>query len=112
QERLAVLEFAGDENYEGLDVRRTSRISAWVPIQRGCNHRCTFCIVPYVRGPEKNRDPHRILDEVREIAARGITEVVLLGQTVNSWEHGDWRFHHLLRKVARVDGIRRVRYTS
>jgi tRNA-2-methylthio-N6-dimethylallyladenosine synthase len=111
-ERLAVLELTGDENYEGLEVRRTSRISAWVPIQRGCNHRCTFCIVPYVRGPEKNRDPVKVLAEVRAIVERGITEVVLLGQTVNSWEHGDWRFPKLLRAVARIDGIRRVRFTS
>jgi tRNA-2-methylthio-N6-dimethylallyladenosine synthase len=111
-ERLAVLELTADENYEGLEIRRTSRISAWVPIQRGCNHRCTFCIVPYVRGPEKNREPANVLDEVRGIAEQGITEVVLLGQTVNSWEHGEWRFPDLLRAVARVDGIRRVRYTS
>jgi tRNA-2-methylthio-N6-dimethylallyladenosine synthase len=112
RERLAVLELAADENYEGLEVRRTSRISAWVPIQRGCNHRCTFCIVPYVRGSEKNRDPENILAEVRSVAGQGITEVVLLGQTVNSWWHGDWQFPALLRAVARVDGIRRVRFTS
>jgi tRNA-2-methylthio-N6-dimethylallyladenosine synthase len=112
RERTAVLEFAGDENYEGLEIRRSSRVSAWVPVQRGCDHRCTFCIVPYVRGPEKNRDPARVLDEVRGIAASGITEVVLLGQTVNSWSHGDWTFPQLLRAVARVDGIRRVRFTS
>jgi MiaB/RimO family radical SAM methylthiotransferase len=110
--RLAVLELAGDENYEGLEVRRTSSISAWVPVQRGCNYRCTYCIVPYVRGPEKNRAPEHVLDEVKDIAARGITEVVLLGQTVNSYEHGDWRFPRLLRAIARLDGIRRVRFTS
>ena len=110
--RLAVLELTGSENYEGLEVRRTSRISAWVPVQRGCDHRCTYCIVPYVRGPEKNRDPAAILAEVREIAKQGITEVVLLGQTVNSYSHGDWSFTRLLRDVARVDGIRRVRFTS
>jgi tRNA-2-methylthio-N6-dimethylallyladenosine synthase len=68
--------------------------------------------VPYVRGPEKNRDPAHILEEVRSVASQGITEVVLLGQTVNSWEHGEWNFPRLLRDVARVDGIRRVRYTS
>jgi tRNA-2-methylthio-N6-dimethylallyladenosine synthase len=62
--------------------------------------------------PEKNRSPERVLDEVRGIAEQGITEVTLLGQTVNSWNHGDWRFPRLLRAVARVDGIRRVRFTS
>jgi tRNA-2-methylthio-N6-dimethylallyladenosine synthase len=111
-DRLTVLEFRGDENYEGLEVRRASTISAWVPVQRGCDYRCTYCIVPYVRGAEKNRAPEHVLDEVRGIAAQGITEVTLLGQTVNSWNHGDWLFPRLLREVARVDGIRRVRFTS
>jgi tRNA-2-methylthio-N6-dimethylallyladenosine synthase len=111
-DRLAVLDFQGDENYEGLEIRRASDLTAWVPVQRGCDHRCTFCIVPYVRGPEKNRDPLRVLAEVREIAARGITEVTLLGQTVNSYEHEDWDFPRLLRAVARIEGIRRVRFTS
>ncbi|HEX7091425.1 MAG TPA: MiaB/RimO family radical SAM methylthiotransferase [Longimicrobiales bacterium] len=111
-QRVAVLDFQPHENYEGLEVRRGSRVSAWVPIQRGCNYRCTYCIVPYTRGSEKNRDPERILEEVRSIAAQGIPEVVLLGQTVNSYEHGEWDFPRLLRAVARVDGIRRVRFTS
>jgi tRNA-2-methylthio-N6-dimethylallyladenosine synthase len=111
-ERLAVLDMRADENYEGLEVRRQSDIMAWVPVQRGCNYRCTYCIVPYVRGPEKNRSAAHILDEVRGIAERGITEVTLLGQTVNSWEHGGEQFPALLRAVARVDGIRRVRFTS
>jgi len=111
-ERLAVLELEAHENYEGLEVRRTGVVSAWVPVQRGCNYRCTYCIVPYVRGAEKNRDPERVLEEVRDVAARGIPEVTLLGQTVNSYTHGDWDFARLLRAVARVDGIRRVRFTS
>jgi tRNA-2-methylthio-N6-dimethylallyladenosine synthase len=111
-DRLAVLDFREDENYEGLEVRRASRITAWVPVQRGCNYRCTYCIVPYVRGSEKNRAAGDILDEIAGIVQRGITEVTLLGQTVNSWEHGDWRFPRLLRAVARLDGIRRVRFTS
>ena len=110
--RLALLEFQGGENYEGLEIRRTSQVSAWVPVQRGCDYRCTYCIVPYVRGPEKNRDPQHVLAEVRGVAEQGITEVTLLGQTVNSWQHGDWSFARLLREVARVDGIRRVRFTS
>lgn len=110
--RIAVLDFEANENYEGLQVRRGSKVSAWVPIQRGCNYRCTYCIVPYVRGPEKNRDPQQILAEVRDIVAQGIPEVVLLGQTVNSYRYGDWDFPKLLREVARVDGIRRVRFTS
>jgi tRNA-2-methylthio-N6-dimethylallyladenosine synthase len=110
--QLTVLDLDTGENYQGLEQRRTSEVSAWVPIQRGCDHRCTYCIVPYVRGPEKNRDPGEILAEIAAIAARGISEVTLLGQTVNSYVSGDVTFARLLRDVARVPGIRRVRYTS
>ena len=118
RKRLSVLDLSLDENYRGLEQRRRSTITAWIPIQRGCNHRCTFCIVPYVRGSEKNRDPHEVLDEVRRVARDGITEVTLLGQTVNSYRWGagrnggDWPFARLLEAVARVPGIRRVRFTS
>jgi tRNA-2-methylthio-N6-dimethylallyladenosine synthase len=112
EERVTVLEFRAEENYEGLEIKRASKVTAWVPVQRGCDHRCTYCIVPYTRGPEKNRAPEHVLAEVRDIAAQGITEVTLLGQTVNSWNHGAWKFPELLRAVARVDGIRRVRFTS
>jgi tRNA-2-methylthio-N6-dimethylallyladenosine synthase len=108
----AVLDFEAAENYEDLEIRRSSRLTAWVPVQRGCNYRCTYCIVPYTRGPEKNRAPDRILEEVRQIVAQGIPEVTLLGQTVNSYEHDGWDFSRLLRAVARVPGMRRVRFTS
>ena len=110
--QLAVLDLDLGENYEGLDQRRASRISAWVPVQRGCDHRCTLCIVPYVRGPEKNRKPGEVLREIKEIADSGVTEVTLLGQTVNSYEADGQSFPDLLRSVARVPGIRRVRFTS
>ena len=110
--QLLVLDLQLGENYEGLDQRRSSRISAWVPVQRGCDHRCTFCIVPYVRGPEKNRKPGEVLREIEEIADSGATEVTLLGQTVNSYEADGQSFSDLLRSVARVPGIRRVRFTS
>ena len=111
-ERLALLDFAPHEDYEGLEARRQGGATAWVPVQRGCNYRCTYCIVPYVRGPEKNRSADRILAEVRRLAGDGVSEVTLLGQTVNSYRNGDWDFPRLLRAVARVDGIRRVRFTS
>jgi tRNA-2-methylthio-N6-dimethylallyladenosine synthase len=110
--QLAVVDLNLGESYEGLEQRRGSDVSAWVTIQRGCDHRCSFCIVPYVRGPEKNRRADEVLAEVRGVAARGITEVTLLGQTVNSYRHGEWTFSRLLRQVARVPGIRRVRFTS
>ncbi len=110
--QLAVLDLNLGENYQGLEQRRTDGPAAWVPIQRGCDHRCTYCIVPYVRGPEKNRDAGEVLAEVRGLAERGVSEVTLLGQTVNSYATEGWTFPRLLRAVARVDGIRRVRFTS
>ena len=110
--QLAVLDVDIEESYEGLTPRRGSDITAWVTVQRGCNHRCTFCIVPYVRGPEKNRRPDEVLAEVATLAAQGITEVTLLGQTVNSYSQPGWSFPRLLREVARVPGVRRVRFTS
>ena len=110
--QLAILDLSLGENYQGLEQRRTEGPTAWIPIQRGCNHRCTFCIVPYVRGPEKNRDPLEILNEVRDLVTRGVTEVTLLGQTVNSYTFADLSFPNLLSEIAQVEGIRRVRFTS
>jgi tRNA-2-methylthio-N6-dimethylallyladenosine synthase len=109
---LTVLDFDPFENYEGVTPRRISSVAAWVPIQRGCNYRCTYCIVPYVRGDEKNRAPEDILAEVRTLVAAEVLDVTLLGQTVNSYESGNWRFPQLLRAVAHVEGMRRVRFTS
>jgi len=110
--QLAVLDLNLGENYQGLEQRRAEGASAWIPIQRGCDHRCTFCIVPYVRGPEKNRSAEEILGEVRGLVERGVSDVTLLGQTVNSYQWEGWAFPRLLRDVARVDGIRRVWFTS
>ena len=110
--QLAVLQLDMDENYQGLEQRRADGPSAWVPIQRGCDHRCTYCIVPYVRGGEKNRSATEVLAEVRSLADQGVSEITLLGQTVNSYVWEDVPFPELLRRVARVDGIRRVRFTS
>jgi tRNA-2-methylthio-N6-dimethylallyladenosine synthase len=106
------VELKTSENYEGLELRRKSQVSAWVPIQRGCDYRCTFCIVPFTRGPEKNREPAAVLREIEEQVAEGITEFTLLGQTVNSYRRDDWNFPRLLRAVARLPGVRRVRFTS
>ena len=107
-----LLDLDGEENYEGMGAVRKEGVTAWITVQRGCDHRCTFCIVPYVRGPEKNREPDAVLAEVRAAVAAGYTEVTLLGQTVNSYRHGETDFAALLRRVAREPGVRRVRFTS
>ena len=108
----ALLAFDAEENYEGLAAVRREGVTAWVTVQRGCDHRCTFCIVPYVRGPEKNRDPAAVVAEVEDAVRAGFSEISLLGQTVNSYRHGEVGFADLLRLVARVGGVRRVRFTS
>jgi tRNA-2-methylthio-N6-dimethylallyladenosine synthase len=101
------------EVYEGLDTEPSDDgVSAYVTIQRGCDKFCTFCVVPFTRGRERGVPPREVLRHVRSLAAAGYREVVLLGQTVNSYRHEDADFADLLRAVARVDGIARVRFTS
>jgi tRNA-2-methylthio-N6-dimethylallyladenosine synthase len=102
-----------NETYEGLDpVHGGDGISGFVSIQRGCDKFCTFCVVPYTRGRERGSSPREVLRQVRALAEAGYKEVTLLGQTVNSYRWEDVRFSDLLRAVARVDGIERVRFTS
>ena len=83
-----------------------------VTIQRGCDKFCTFCVVPYTRGRERGAAPREILRQVRALVEAGVKEVQLLGQTVNSYRYEDVGFAELLRAVAAVDGIERVRFTS
>jgi tRNA-2-methylthio-N6-dimethylallyladenosine synthase len=111
-ERFVATDFDLEEHYEDVAARRFEGVKAWIPVQRGCDYRCTYCIVPYTRGPERSRRLDDVVREVREVAAQGLTEVVLLGQTVNSYTDGTHDFADLLRAVGAVDGIRRVRYTS
>ena len=101
------------ETYEGLSgASGGDGVSGFVTIQRGCDKFCTFCVVPFTRGRERGTPPREVLRQVRELADAGHREVVLLGQTVNSYRWDDVTFAELLRAVARVDGIERVRFTS
>ncbi len=105
-------EFRSWEHYEDVPAARESGPSAFVTVQRGCDYRCTFCIVPHTRGPERSRALRDVVREVAGLAAQGVTEVTLLGQTVNSYHDGEHDFGDLLRAVGTVDGIRRLRFTS
>jgi tRNA-2-methylthio-N6-dimethylallyladenosine synthase len=87
-------------------------VRAWITIMRGCDRFCTFCVVPFVRGRERSLPGPVLLDQVRGARGRGAREVVLLGQTVNAYRHDGWDFARLLREVAAVPGIARVRFTS
>src|SRR5690242_2312623 len=98
-----------------LPTRRESTYAGWVSISVGCNNTCTFCIVPALRGREKDRRPGEILAEVEALVADGALEVTLLGQNVNSYgvEFGDRHaFGKLLRACGGIDGLERVRFTS
>ncbi len=102
-----------EETYEGLSgAVGGDGVSGFVTIQRGCDKFCTFCVVPFTRGRERGASPREILRQVRELVAAGYREVTLLGQTVNSYVWEDVTFAQLLRAVAAVDGLQRVRFTS
>ena len=99
---------------EGMPVVREGRTRAWVSIMYGCNNFCSYCIVPYVRGRERSREPARIIEEVRQLAAEGYKEITLLGQNVNSYGrdlYGEPRFADVLRAVDAA-GIERLRFAT
>jgi tRNA-2-methylthio-N6-dimethylallyladenosine synthase len=100
-----------------LPLHGERRFQAWVQISMGCNSKCSYCIVPAVRGREVSRRPGDVLAEVTELARRGVREVTLLGQNVNSWGRDllpeiRTEFGELLRACDEVDGIERIRFTS
>ncbi len=93
-------------------VAHSSPVRAYVTAIEGCNHVCSFCVVPRTRGPEVSRAPERIVAEVEGLVARGYPEVMLLGQTVNAYRHGDVDFAGLLERVSAVRGLVRLRFTT
>src|SRR5262245_48387866 len=101
-----------DEELEYAVPSTDDKIAAFVTIMRGCNYSCTYCIVPYVRGREIYHSLEQILGEVRDRVSEGAREITLLGQTVNSYRHGQHRFSDLLKAVAAADGVDRVRFIS
>ena len=111
-EPVAHVRLDRDETYGDLEPRRAGGVRAWITVQRGCDKFCTYCVVPYTRGRERSLPLADLVAQVRSAAAAGYREVVFLGQTVNSYRSGDVTFPMLLRRVARVPGIRRVRFTS
>ncbi len=98
-----------------LDPRSVGQVSAFVTIQKGCDNKCTFCIVPYTRGPELSRTSAEIIDEVTRLTESGVREITLIGQNVNSYGlkvPGEKTFAELLYAVAAVPGVERIRYTT
>jgi len=93
-------------------IAHSSPVRAYVTAMEGCNHVCSFCVVPRTRGPEVNRPPDEIVAEVESLVGKGCPEVMLLGQTVNAYRHGDVDFVELLSRVDRVPGLARLRFTT
>ena len=111
-QRSTDTEFRSWEHYEDVPAVRENGPTAFVTVQRGCDYRCTFCIVPYTRGPERSRRLADIVREVTRLVEQGTSEVTLLGQTVNSYHDGEHDFADLLRAAGTVTGLRRLRFTS
>jgi tRNA-2-methylthio-N6-dimethylallyladenosine synthase len=110
--RSSDTEFRSWEHYEDVPAARESGPTAFVTVQRGCDYRCTFCIVPQTRGPERSRRLADVIREIAELTEQGTSEITLLGQTVNSYHDGQHDFADLLRAAGTVSGLRRLRFTS
>lgn len=118
---LAV-DFDAREKFDSLpEAREVNGPSAFLSVQEGCDKFCTFCVVPYTRGAEYSRSVDAIISEARDLARKGVKEIVLIGQNVNAWHGaapahdangGEWGLGNLIRHVARIGGIERIRYTT
>ncbi|MBR9972945.1 tRNA (N6-isopentenyl adenosine(37)-C2)-methylthiotransferase MiaB [Magnetospirillum sulfuroxidans] len=105
-------EFPIEPKFDFLPDARADGPAAFLSVQEGCDKFCTFCVVPYTRGGEYSRPAPAILAEARKLADQGVVEITLLGQNVNGW-HGDGKsFGWLIRQVAKIDGIERIRFTT
>ena len=121
-ERVVETDFPVEDKFDGLPQApeksiRARGVAAFLTVQEGCDKFCTFCVVPYTRGAEVSRPVARIIEEAERLAGAGVREVTLLGQNVNAW-HGkaadgrEWGLGELVRRLATIDGIDRIRYTT
>jgi tRNA-2-methylthio-N6-dimethylallyladenosine synthase len=116
------IDFDAQEKFDALPKsREVSGPSAFLSVQEGCDKFCTFCVVPYTRGAEYSRNVDAITAEARELARKGVKEIVLIGQNVNAWHGaapahdvggGEWRLGDLIRHVAKIGGVDRIRYMT
>ena len=100
------------EVYDNFFPSRKEGINAWISIMRGCDKFCTFCIVPFTRGRERSRSVNSIVNEVKKAVNEGFIEITLLGQNVNSYKYENHTFDYLLKEIAEISGVERLRYTS
>ncbi len=113
--RVTGLAFDSEESFETPFTRRDNPNRAYITIIEGCDKACAYCVVPFTRGPERSRSSASVIEEAARLAAEGYTEIQLLGQNVNSYRDPSpegWNFATLMDRVARIPGIRRVRFTT
>lgn len=113
--RVFERELPNEDIVEDIPVKRDGTFKGWLPIMYGCNNFCTYCIVPYVRGRERSREPEKILEEARTMVANGCKDITLLGQNVNSYGKGcahGVTFAKLLRMICDIEGEFRVRFMT
>jgi tRNA-2-methylthio-N6-dimethylallyladenosine synthase len=116
-EKTVDTEFPAEDKFDHLPARpKSARPTAFLTVQEGCDKFCAFCVVPYTRGSEVSRPADRIMAEARALAEKGVREITLLGQNVNAYHgagpDGDWGLARLVRELAKVDGLARIRYTT
>ncbi len=100
------------ELFDVEPYHREGKVTAFVSVQQGCNKRCSYCIVPYVRGDEVNRPLREVLRETENLVNKGVREVTFIGQTVNSWKENGYKFGDLLRAAADIEDLERIRFTT
>lgn len=101
-----------EELFEFEPYHEEGKVTGFVSVQQGCNKKCTYCIVPTVRGPEANRPAEDIVRESESLVGKGAREITLIGQTVNSWKHDGVKFGDLLKMVAEIEALHRIRFTT
>jgi len=107
-------EFPEEDKFDHLPRGPKARRApcAFLTVQEGCDKFCAFCVVPYTRGAEVSRPAERLLAEARDLVERGVAEINLLGQNVNAYQAGDWTLARLIRELAKIDGLERIRFTT
>ncbi|TNC69856.1 tRNA (N6-isopentenyl adenosine(37)-C2)-methylthiotransferase MiaB [Rubellimicrobium roseum] len=111
-EKVVETEFPPEDKFAHLPPRKPRAPTAFLTVQEGCDKFCAFCVVPYTRGAEVSRPAARILSEARALVGQGVREITLLGQNVNAWHGAEGGLAVLVRELARIEGLDRIRYTT